>query len=233
MKNTYLIGDTHGTISNILKADRIYGLDNDIVIVAGDFGYIWSDMTLVGNIEMLQEYMVERNTILAFVDGNHENFELLYQFPTETYCGGVIHRIAPNIIHLTRGQVFTFHGQTFFTMGGANSIDKGRRRNRVSWWEEEDITAYDIEQAQINLEAYGYNVDYVISHTCPQEIKKATGFKLEYDSYNENILSDIAEATTFKHWYYGHMHHDITIGLYTCMYYEVVKIPERNENDSN
>ena len=73
-----------------------------------------------------------------FVDGNHENFTLLNDYPVTEWHGGNVHKIEPDIIHLMRGQVFEIEGKKIFTMGGAHSTDKMYRTERVSWWAEED-----------------------------------------------------------------------------------------------
>lgn len=58
-----------------------------------------------------------------FVDGNHENFELLDDYPVSSWHGGKVHFIKESVIHLMRGQIDTIDGQTFFTFGGGYSCD--------------------------------------------------------------------------------------------------------------
>lgn len=58
-----------------------------------------------------------------FVDGNHENFDKLYQYPEKDWHGGRVHEIRPNVLHLMRGHVFDIQGHSFFCMGGAMSHD--------------------------------------------------------------------------------------------------------------
>jgi calcineurin-like phosphoesterase family protein len=79
MNNIYIVGDTHGTWTNIIKVINKYDIHNDVVIVAGDFGFIWNGDTK--DLVKLQKRFSERNCVLAFVDGNHENFERLYKYP--------------------------------------------------------------------------------------------------------------------------------------------------------
>ena len=143
-----ITGDTHGTIDfNKLKTlpmkikDLTY---NDYVIIAGDFGGVWSEKTLEQD---LYHYKKLPFTVL-FVDGNHENFDLLNSYEVEYWNGGKIHRIAKNIIHLMRGQVFEIDGKTIFTFGGAISIDKVHRKEHISWWKEEMPTIEDLEVYQ-------------------------------------------------------------------------------------
>ena len=92
----------------------------DYVIVTGDFGGLWDgspkDPILVGLLE-------EKPFTTLFVDGNHENFDLLNALPERPWNGGRVHVVREHILHLMRGQVFTFGGLTWFTMGGASSHD--------------------------------------------------------------------------------------------------------------
>jgi hypothetical protein len=50
-------------------------------------------------------------------------------------------------------------------MGGALSIDKHLRMDRVTWWKEEEISNIDFKNAISNLEKFNYEVDYVLTHT--------------------------------------------------------------------
>ena len=222
MNNIYLLGDTHGYMNTIVQMIQKEDIHDDVVIILGDFGFIWNGDTK--GLFKLQKRFEQRNCMLAFIDGNHENFERLYKYPTETWNGGQIHRIAANIVHLMRGEVFTIFGKTFFAMGGANSIDKESRVNRIHWWAEEDITYADMENANKNLALCGDTVDYVLTHTCPLEVKKAMKMKIEYDNSNEQKLQMIADVLTFDWWYFGHYHKDWVYDKYTCLWQDYEKI---------
>ncbi len=118
----FVTGDTHGRtdFAKLLLFVREYPnlTKNDYVIIAGDFGAVWEKETLE---EDLKPYRDLPFTVL-FVDGNHENFDLLNSYPVEIWNGGKVHKIKSNIIHLMRGQVFEITGKTFFTFGGAMLI---------------------------------------------------------------------------------------------------------------
>lgn len=47
----------------------------------------------------------------------------LAEYPVSEWNGGKVQFIRPNVIHLTRGQIYNIDGSTFFTMGGARSHD--------------------------------------------------------------------------------------------------------------
>ena len=143
------------------------------MIVCGDFGCVWngdkSDDPQLDRLEALPF------TVL-FVDGNHENFDALGEYPVEEWHGGRVHKIRPHVIHLMRGQAFELQGRTFFTMGGAQSHDiadgildmdspdfygqydslrRNRRQfriNHVSWWQEELPSDEEYAEARQTLE---------------------------------------------------------------------------------
>ena len=78
----YACGDTHGSIHinklNELKFPQQKNLTkDDYVIICGDFGLVWYDN---GEDYWWREWLSKKNFTTLFVDGNHENFELLYSF---------------------------------------------------------------------------------------------------------------------------------------------------------
>ena len=122
-------GDTHGKRRRLAELLRDGGWQaGDILIVCGDFGYLFT------NSEMEKEFLdavAQMPYTVCFCDGNHENFPAIYAYPKEKWCGGWVHRIRHNVIHLMRGQVYEIEGKTFFTFGRARSL---RRRVTKSLW---------------------------------------------------------------------------------------------------
>lgn len=223
MEKIYLIGDTHGQYSAIKRLFAEYQIHGDYVIVLGDFGFLW-DKNSAPMVWQLDYLFSTHSSLLLFIDGNHENFEMLYSHEKTEWMGGEIRAITDSIAHLSRGQVFNLFGKKFFTMGGANSIDKQSRRNRISWWEEEDITYEDMTIANNNLALNNDTVDYVLTHTCPFDVKRMMKMKVEFDSHNENQLQHIANILNYKAWYFGHYHEDWVFGKFQCLYKDVVII---------
>lgn len=119
----YITGDTHGTldVAKLAKLNKIISED-DYLIVLGDFGICWDDGA---NDERVRNFWNRKKCHVLFIDGNHENFNLLNAHDASEWNGGKVHRIGENITHLMRGQVFEIGGKTFFTMGGAASHDCG------------------------------------------------------------------------------------------------------------
>lgn len=225
----FVTGDTHGQI-DFLKLLRFASAHpeltkNDYVIIAGDFGAVWDPKTLD---KTLKPYSDLPFTVL-FVDGNHENFDLLEQFPVENWNGGQVHRVRPDILHLMRGQVFTIEGHTFFTFGGATSVDRAMREEGVSWWRQELPTGEDIDRAIANLAPYQNKVDYVITHSCGERALMYPPLRMVTfgcGKYPENdTLSYFEDILDYGHWYFGHFHMDGDLNdRMTVLYQEVVQL---------
>lgn len=113
-----ITGDIHGDL-NLIRIKKAIKEKYDYLIVTGDFGYIWDNSKVeIDTLNKIEEMPI---TIL-FVSGNHENFNLLNEYPIKDWNGGKVQFIRKNIIHLLRGQVFTINDKKIFTFGGAKSI---------------------------------------------------------------------------------------------------------------
>jgi len=205
----YVTGDIHAHIDigklNTQRFPQQKSLTkSDYLIVCGDFGLVWdnskSDL-------YWRDWLSDKPFTTLWVDGNHENFELLYQFPLEDKFGGKVREIAPSIYHLDRGQVLTIDNKTFFVMGGAASHDKEYRKEHISWWKDELPTVAEMERGIKALEANNWTVDFVISHCAPRSVQTMIASWYESDplvSFFERVRTDL----NFKKWFFGHYHVD-------------------------
>ena len=87
----------------------------DTLIVCGDFGFVWDGSPKE---KKLLDYLGSRKYTVAFVDGTHENYDLLKKYRMTVWNGGRVHRISGNLFHLMRGQIYTIEGLRIFTFGG-------------------------------------------------------------------------------------------------------------------
>lgn len=208
----FVTGDTHGQHDFGKLTAFAKGRGNltksDYMIIAGDFGAVWDKDTLE---EDLKPYTDLPFTVL-FVDGNHENFDLLDSFSVEQWHGGKVHFVRPDLIHLMRGQVYEIEGKTFFTFGGATSIDRFLRKEGVSWWGREKPSFAELDEALINLSRYGNKVDFIITHSCDEKALYYPPLRTRatmMNAYPENkLLSNIEDVVRYGHWYFGHYHLD-------------------------
>lgn len=232
----YITGDTHGDIGRF--SDICIGTENnDKLIVCGDFGFIWHDSkdhTGKAADDSQLDALSNKTYEILFIDGNHENFNELYSNPEIEKYGAPVHKIRDNIYHLERGRIYNIEGNTFFTFGGAYSIDKAYRKQNISWWPHELPTNEEYKRAINSLKAAGNKVDYIITHTCPGEIVKLMLHKITSpEEYELNGFFDwIMHETEFKQWYFGHWHTDESKSFnlhgknkaFTALFYDVKQV---------
>ena len=227
----YVVGDTHGEL-------EIYKINNrnfpeqkkmtkkDYLIVLGDFGLVWNKSKMQ---EMMLENLSKRNFTTLGIDGNHENFDLLKEYPVTLWNGGYVQKITDSVIHLMRGQVFTIEGKKIFVFGGAESIDKEYRIPGVSWWPQEIPSFKEMETGYKSLEEHDNKVDYILTHTCSKSAFEYIAIKEKFKNNGNDptidYLESIKENTEFKHWYFGHFHIDLSISeKETAVYEKIIRI---------
>lgn len=216
----FVTGDAHAALEKFYKNQYKMLTDNDIVVVAGDFGFIWNGSQKE---ERILDYLSKLKFQIYFVDGNHENFDLLYAYPIVNLHGGHAGKIRDNIYHLIRGEVYLIDKYKIFVMGGAISPDKQWRKEYISWWSQEVPNYVDIQNGIDNLEKYNWEVDYVISHELPQSVVAPI--------YGNNEVSEMLEMFNnklkYKIWYAGHYHIDTLINdKYQILYSGIIPLGE-------
>lgn len=128
--------------------DAEFSKDEDYLIILADVGVCgFSASKETATRTTLRNLPV---TVL-FIDGNHEDFDRLNAYPVDEWNGGKVHFVESDIIHLMRGQVFDINGTTFFTFGGAYSIDRMYRTEGISWFPEELPNLEEYEEGWYNL----------------------------------------------------------------------------------
>ena len=223
----YITGDTHIPIDIRKLSTRSFPeqkelTKNDFVIICGDFGGIWSNNA---EEKYWLKWLYEKSFTTLFVDGNHENFHMLYEnYKVIDFNGGKARKINDSIYHLMRGQIFILDGFKIFTMGGALSHDKEHRVKDATWWEEELPSEKEYIEAKANLKANNNTVDYIITHCAPDSIQ--TGLDTYYKTTGlTEFFNTIKNNIKYKHWYFGHYHRDVKIDKkHTCLYNKIVKI---------
>ena len=201
----YVTGDTHGNFRRFQPEyfpEQAGVTKNDVVIIAGDFGGVWfgdsrDDETL--------DWLERLPFTLAFVCGNHENYDALERYPVAEWHGGKVHRVRPHVLHLMRGQVFELESYRFFTMGGAKSHDTNHRINHISWWRQELPSDEEYSEALQNLERYNWQVDYIITHCAPTSIALMGSRHNEADRLTD-FLQEVRERARYHYWLFGHYH---------------------------
>lgn len=239
----YITGDTHGIEDweklNVSRFPEQKTMDPsmDYLIILGDFGGVWGDEEDA----YVQRIYNQRTFTTLFIDGNHENHDLLDKYPVEEWHGGKVHKICDRVIHLMRGQVFKLQGFTIFTMGGAESTDKQYRREGESWWARELPSDEEYEEALRNLSRVDFKVDIVLTHCAPEGyirenipvifnsdlIGKPGSPMADIVDRSGNRLTDFFDSLITEHklkfdrWYFGHYHRDIDWDNFSLMFNRV------------
>lgn len=229
----YVTGDTHGDWMSRLNTknfpDQKELTKQDYVVILGDFG-IW-DGSKSENYRL--NWLENKPFTTLFIDGNHENYDILDNMPVTGFAGGNVHTIRPSVLHLMRGQIFEIDNHTIFTFGGASShdirngiLDKNDpdfkhkriqlnknpyaqyRINHVSWWERELPNNEEMTTGIENLKRYENKVDYIFTHAPYNSlIKQLDGGSGIYKTDRlTDYLQTIKQIVDFKRWMCGHMH---------------------------
>ena len=130
----YLTGDTHGDIDRFKHGKLRWLGKRDTVVVLGDFGFVWDDSK---EEQKKLDWLRKRPYTLLFLDGSHENYDLLKQYPTEERFGGKVQALGGNVYHVCRGSVLELENKKYLCFGGAESQDVEDREPGVNWWREE------------------------------------------------------------------------------------------------
>jgi hypothetical protein len=146
-----------------------------------------------------------------------------------------------------RGQVFTLEGHTFFTMGGASSHDiedgildmddpnfrgkhihlllENQRHFRIrgrSWWPEELPCAEEYAEARRNLDAHGWTVDHIITHSPPTSF--AAILNRPKDELTD-FLEELRQRASYRRWLFGHCHGDRMLDeKHQLVYRQIVRL---------
>lgn len=244
----YVTGDTHGSMDWGKLRPESWPVGqtltrDDYLVICGDFGAVWS-MGPEDHAE-LAWYEAQPWTTL-WVDGNHENHDLIDSFPVTERFGGRVQVVPgyPHVIHLMRGEVYDLpvslrETVRCFVMGGAPSIDRVWRVEGVSWWARELPSQEEYDRALVNLDACGRQVDYVFSHEVPFHAAVellGPGFLRKHQSGGFNqvaehlqYVDDILDKDRLKMWYAGHHHQDRMLldDKHCVLYRQVVALGER------
>jgi len=224
----YVTGDKHGEIemSELTKRNRSVSLDDgDKLIIAGDFGLVWKEKSIKQ--DHWRRWLNKSKWETLFVDGNHENFELLNKMPAEQRWGGDVGRVGEKIWHLKRGEIYNIEGIRILAMGGASSTDRSSRIQGMDWWPEEIPSHAEVSHCIDNIIDHDNDVDYVITHTCPMEVADWLSGNFGWGKAEDpttKMLSHIASIVSFKQWLFGHWHVPIIFGKYRCLYHDFARL---------
>jgi len=196
----YIAGDIHGYFgyfNNLLNHLNNSDDPEAIILQVGDFGF-WPKLhnsEYSGKYEkrLWDQYNIHNKNIkIYWCEGNHEDLPTLFESENNEHM--------KNVFWMKRGSTLTLpDGRSMMFIGGARSIDRHHRVERVSWFPEEIITNEDIEKLP------DIKVDIMITHTAPMEFETITEDHHLPDP-SRYMLSEVLEKYKPNLWFCGHFH---------------------------
>lgn len=221
----YLTGDTHGELERFQQGKLRHAGKRDTVIVLGDFGFIWD-----GSKEEQKklDWLRKRPYTLLFLDGSHENYDLLAQYPVEEKFGGRVQCLGGNVYHVCRGSVLQLEGKRYLCFGGAESPDKEEREPGVNWWKAEMPTEEEYAFCEANLAAADNKPDYVLTHDAPSKFLDFTVLASGESNQLHDFLDKILMQMQYEKWFFGCYHKDVALSTKCrCVFCDVIELGER------
>lgn len=246
IKHWLVTGDTHRrVIERINDIDTTkYTPRETALIILGDAGI---NFYLNKTDEKLKEAIQETGYTIYCVRGNHEerpeNVPGIYFTPDDNVNGAVWYDLNyPNIRYFMDGSVYEINGKSVLVIGGAYSVDKWYRLNRVGiydkfhpnytrskmtgWFPSEQLTTQEMET--IEKQHFGKRYDVILTHTCPISWEPTDLFisgldQSSVDKTMELWLDEVKLNIGWDVWLFAHFHADRIERPGVEMYYRYIE----------
>ncbi len=230
----YITGDTHGDFSRIFTFCTNNELDSqrDTLIILGDAGINYSgDERDI----FLKNQLVRLPLTLLSIYGNHEmRPEGITSYKESIWNGGTVYMESayPNILLAKDGEIYDLYGSKAIVIGGAYSVDKFYRIARgLRWFEDEQPSQEIRERVEDRLDSGNWEIDTVLSHTCPLKYEPTEMFLKEIDQTKvdkstEKWLDTIENRLIYNRWFCGHYHTEKRIDKLIFLYKSILTFPD-------
>ena len=169
------------------------------------------------------------------IHGNHEiRPASIPSYRTKQWNGGTVwvEEAFPRLLFAMDGEIFDLEGLRHLVIGGAYSVDKFYRLARgYGWWPDEQPSQEIKDKVIQTLDACGWQVDTVLSHTCPYPYEPREAFlpmidQSTVDDSTEKWLEEIERKLKYDHWFCGHWHIDKHIDRMHFLFHSVEAAPQ-------
>ena len=180
------------------------------------------------------------------IHGNHEERpQNITGYEVKEWHGaGVMYEPCfPNILFAIDGNVYQLNGLDTMVIGGAYSVDKEERVESMAhgftqfkWFKDEQPSEGTKNLVEWELEKRGNQIDVMLSHTCPVNIRPVHAFlpgidQSSVDISTEQWLQTLKNKTRISRWYSAHYHVDETIDNHKMLYRDIITFPTKEEID--
>ena len=226
----YYTGDIHGEV--LCAADivaRCGITDKDVLVILGDVG-----MNYYGNSHGDKHRKKKLNKLgvpIFCIHGNHEmRPETISTYHEKKWRGGFVYveEEYPNLLFAKDGEIYDLDGQKAIVIGGAYSVDKWYRlRMDMNWFPDEQPSDEIKCRVIKKLEEQDWNMDVVLSHTCPERYIPIEAFlsgidQSTVDNSTEEWLGSIEERLKYTAWLCGHWHINKRIDKLQFLFHDVI-----------
>ena len=222
----WITGDKHCEFDSVEAFCNTWNTSReDTLIILGDAGInYYTDERAT----QVKEYLATLPITLFCIHGNHEarpetvkGYELTNAFGGQVY----VDPRYPNQLFPVDGAIYQLGSQKTLVIGGAYSIDKFiRLQRRWAWFDDEQPSEAIKARTEAALETVDWQVDTVLSHTCPksqiptEKVPPLADCFLPIDESTEEWLETLRQRLRFCRWYAGHFHVDYLRDNFTFLF---------------
>lgn len=217
----YITGDIHGDLSDLDSRNIGKLKKDDVLIVTGDFGFLWnSSKSELKNLKKLSK----RKYKILFVEGVHENFDMIYGHESVELFGSTALKITDNIYCLKRGEIYTIEGKSIFALGGGAVEDPLEKGETDPINDKAMPTDEQLKEAVDRLQKMRRRVDVIITHEAPASVKRLIRRDSSINDLNI-FLDTLLHNVKYRMWYFGSLHTDRALSTnMTCVWQDVIKL---------
>ncbi len=213
----YITGDVHGDYESLMNRQIGKLKKGDKLVITGDFGFVWDNSkTEINNLKKLSKKKYD----ILFVEGAHENFERLREFPEVDLYQGKGYKLDHNIYCLKRGEIYMIDGKSVFALGGGlPPYEDEPRENPPSMPTDEEL-----KYAVDNIQNHRRRVDLIITHEAPASVKRMIDRNATVNDLNI-FLDTVMKNTRYEKWFFGGLHQDRAVSdSLICVFKDVYKV---------
>lgn len=245
----FITGDMHGMLDWDKFSQKNWPVQNeltkeDIVLIAGDFSLPYNVHEDTSD-HLALNCLEQKKFTIVFIDGNHENFSALKQYPIVLFHGAQCHQLRPHIYHMMRGEMLDIDEKKILGLGGAITYTSKKniiKHDRHDFHHFVNEIPDDIELAKAYYALATKKPNIIVTHDGPSDVvkkiyditKKPVG-KYGFNPSKmqimlQNMLNSIVEENIpVKKWYFGHHHVDLDLGTkngteFRVVYNDIVEI---------
>ncbi len=220
----YITGDLHGDITRFSKGKLRRLGKKDTLIVLGDFGFLWDESEQE---KKNLKWLAKRKFNILFIDGTHDNFDLLAKYPYTEIFGAKVQNIAGFVYHVCRGSILEIEGKKILCFGGGESEDIEDREIGVNWWAAEMPSHEDMIACVENLKRVNFEVDYILTHDAPSKLLNFNVLKHSEENELHRFLDKIILKTKYKKWFFGRYHKDLALSTKaSCVFLDIIPLKD-------